>query len=218
MQRIDPNANSYSAMLWDVVTNAHRYTPKAGDWVLDLGAHFGVFSLFCASRGATVMAYEPIRENFLELQHSVDVAREIGAGEINAINRAVWDKMAIIPMWRWKQKPCFSALSRGPVGEGALDSVSMYQAEAMAIKDVISTVQWACIKMDIEGAEHRVLMNCHKFKQIDFLTVEIHNDILSLDECDDIDALLRDSFGRVDRLPVKKNPTQTVAYFCTGGK
>lgn len=211
-------ANSYEATLWDVITNAHQYVPKPGDFVLDLGAHYGMFALYSASRWADVVAYEPIYEAFQELEHTSRVADEIGAGRISAVNMAVWDKAGVIPLWKSDHKPCFSAMSRIPITESDVKSVIMRQTRAVSFDDALGETRWACVKMDVEGAEHRLLTNCSKFRQIAFLSVEIHNDILAPEECDHIDALLRDSFSQIDRLPVKRNPAQTVAYFCRGGK
>src|SRR5438105_14553290 len=100
MPRINTKSDSYEALMWDIICDAHRYSPKAGDRVLDLGAHMGLFSLYCAARGCLVCAYEPSVPTFKELSHQAEVAKEIGVGEIRAYPFAVWYKSARHPLVR----------------------------------------------------------------------------------------------------------------------
>ena len=207
--RIDPRSDSYSALMWDCITNAHRYTPQPGDRVMDLGAHFGIFSLYCAARGAMVNAYEPQSAAFAELRHTVEVAREIGQGCISAFQYAVWSKFETMTLSKKRGESTATASLVRPEGE---PTESVHALEF----DCILSVQpyWDCVKCDIEGAEHEILTTSKQLHRVNYLTVEIHNDILSSQQTREIYEVLRKSFPVVTTLPRKDQPEQAVAYFC----
>jgi FkbM family methyltransferase len=206
MPRINPRSDSYEALLWDVVTNAHRYQPKEGDWVLDLGAHFGMFALYCAARGASVVPIEPTPASFDELCHTERVAREIGKGLLFPRNIAAWDEECFLVM---RARPETNASNSALRKEG-----DRYEVRALPLDQIIGPQHFDCIKCDIEGAELRVLKAFTKWKQCKFLSIEIHNDILSKEEVAELKALLREHFADIEILPLKSNPEIDVAWFC----
>lgn len=210
IERVDPRSDSYSALLWDVVTNAHRYTPRPGDKVLDLGAHYGMFSLYAAARGAEVVAYEPQDIPFRELVHTSEVAAEIGYGQIFPTKMAVWsDHTALqlrIPMGK---ESTATATAVGDSGFRVTEVTAVPLDFALREQPV-----WDCVKMDIEGAELEVLRACKDFHKIGYLTVEVHNDILGRENADELADLLHAKFQKLSRLPNKNNPHETVAWFC----
>lgn len=211
IKRIDPRSDSYSALMWDVLTNAHRYTPRPGDRVMDLGAHYGVFSLFCAARGCEVHAYEPQKIPFRELQHSAEVADEIGYGAIYANNLAVWSHDAeielLLPLGLNPSTATASAARTHGVRSEAVNAISLDRALNFA-------PVWHCLKIDIEGAEWEVLRSSKRLGCVMFLTIEIHNDILGPEQCEEIRLILEKEFRHITRLPNKNKPSETVAYFC----
>lgn len=208
IQRVDPRSDSYSALLWDVVTNAHRYTPRPGDTVLDLGAHFGMFSLFCAARGCEVAAYEPQGIPFHELKHTAEVAAEIGYGHIWPHREAVWSTYRTVNLVaKLGGTSATASLIRT---EGTLVDV----VEAVPFDKLLNEHAWQCVKMDIEGAEWELLTKSKLLGNIGFLTVEIHNDILGPEKCEEIRLILEKEFRHINRLPNKNKPSETVAYFC----
>jgi FkbM family methyltransferase len=213
IQRVDPKSDSYSALMWDVVCNAHRYTPRHGDRVLDFGAHYGLFSLFCAARGCHVKAYEPTPDTFTELIHSAAVASDIGLGSIEPIRAAVWSDSGIKSLWLCPETSGSNSFMRGKY-EGTFETI-----QTVSLKQALDGLIWDCVKMDIEGAEHEVLTKAgtDDLELIRFLTVEIHNDILSFEQRAEVAQVLKQSFPVVDRLPfkIKGEPTDVaVAYFC----
>ncbi len=207
--RIDPRSDSYSALLWDVVTNAHRYIPKAGDTVMDLGAHFGMFSLYCAARGCIVDAFEPSEVAYKELCHTAEVAAEIGLGSINTFKTAIWNQRGAGLLFKIGDTSAANSMTQGSSNE--VEKVHTCSLDdALRMRD-----RWECVKMDIEGAELVALLDSDLLERIKFLTVEVHNNILPARECEALGIFLHNEFPKVDRLPVKKNPEQTVAYFCS---
>lgn len=205
MPNLNPQSDSYEALMWDVLTNAHRFIPFPGARVLDLGAHFGIFSLYCAARGAYVVAYEPSVEAFGNLIHSAAVARDIGLGSIEPINAAVWNASVIAPF----------NLSMRSSGENSLLSRSGISGMAMVptvtLHDALRGLYWDCVKVDIEGAEFEVFKAASKedLELIGFLTMEIHNDLLPVDSVKELIALLDTSFPFVQKLFVKKDGVKT---------
>lgn len=176
---------------------------------MDLGAHFGMFSLYCAARGCEVDAYEPADEAFKELCHTAEVATEIGLGHINPVKRAIWDKRSAGLLFKIGDSSAENSMIQGSSNE-------VQAVETCSLDDALSMRgHWDCVKMDIEGAEWTVLTSATFLPRVKFLTVEIHNDILSGVQCDEIGVLLQKEFPKTNRLPVKKNPRQTVAYFCS---
>lgn len=209
MQRINPRSDSYEALMWDVITNAHRYIPKPGEHVLDLGAHFGMFSLYCAARGCEVDAYEPSEAAFKELCHTAEVATEIGLGHINPVQRAIWSKPGAGLLFKTGESTAANSMIQG-------SSNDVQKVDTCTLDDALSMRgHWDCVKMDIEGAEYLALTTAQQLARINFLTVEIHHGPLSSEQCRDLDVFLFTNFLTVSRLPVKKNPKQTVAYFCS---
>lgn len=240
MQRIDPKSDSYSALMFDVITNAHRYVPREFDSVLDLGAHFGMFSLYCAARGAEVVAFEPASAAFEELQHSSRVAAEIGMGAIWPMKYGVWNKGEDQLLYLCPETTGSNSIVRTIPIDADITTVSTSKFERIrvvslstalsadqmvagrAIEDIQrkpSAKMWSCVKMDIEGAEYEVLRttSTHDLRRIKFLTMELHNDILTRDQCKEIDDLLRGVYSLVETLPVKvqgQATDQVSAYYC----
>jgi FkbM family methyltransferase len=220
MPRINPQSDSYEALMWDVITNAHCYTPRWGENVLDLGAHFGMFSLFCAARGANVHAYEPSPEAFVELTHTAEVAKEIRRGEI------IPHPLAIYGTAR-QQSLYLHPTTTG--GNRLLPGIGMMKERTVMVQTVTlktalkDNESWDCVKVDIEGAEYDVFASAddEDFARISFLTIEIHNDILSLNERNILKEILTKQFKRIKRLPVYENGVDAgldSALFCWRGE
>jgi FkbM family methyltransferase len=210
--RINPQSDSYEALMWDVITNAHRYIPLPGERVLDLGAHFGMFSLYCAARGCNVDAYEPSAIPFIELCHTAQVAHEIGLGYIRPIRKAIWNYRGAALLLSMGESSAANSLITG-------SSNGVQKVEACTLDEALcGSDQWDCVKMDIEGAELVALQSAKQLDRVEFLTVEVHNNILPRDKCEEIGEILQANFSKIDRLPVKKHPEQTVAYFCSRPK
>lgn len=213
IKRIDPKSDSYSALMWDVICNAQRYIPAQGHRVLDLGAHFGMFALYCAARGCEVTAYEPTPASFAELLHTTAVAKEIGNGHIFPKNKAVWSFNG--------ERILFSE----PATSGSNSMVRVkedseqFRVETVSFREALAVSEWDCVKCDIEGAEHEVFMSADSidFLQIKFLTMEIHNDILPQKQRQELLRRLGAEFPCTLRIPVKVHGVATedvASIFC----
>lgn len=166
----DPADDTGYGFMFDILCNEHRYTPLEGHKVLDLGAHFGFFSLFCANRGANVVAYEPDPDNFERLKDAQGRAAENGTGTIEIHERAVGISDAQVMLYRDHHSGTSNICNLGQPRS---------VVRVIPFEMVIAGREWDCVKMDIESAEFEVLTNARKedLKQIKYLTLELHNHI-----------------------------------------
>lgn len=206
--RIDPKSDSYSALMWDVITNCHHYVPRPGDRVLDLGAHFGMFSLYCAARGATVVAYEPTPHSFGELIYTAAVAHDISPTSLEPINCAVGGKNGFREFFLSTATSAQNTFLDRP------DNGLVITVPVVDLKTAFrahNNYEWDCVKVDIEGAEYETFMaaDSEDFSKIRFLTMEIHNDLLPKDQIDELVARLEKEFPRIHKIMVKRNGVTT---------
>lgn len=197
--------------LWEICANEHRYVPQSGDRVLDIGANKGFFSLYCATRGALVTAYEPDPDTFKELVTQVEVAQKCGGTKITPYKAAVWSESGERLLWRDPQRPETNSMLRPGVYSVMVRTVSLTQALAGKF--------WQCVKVDVEGAEAQIFLNAKRedMRLIGYLTMELHSGVLTLDQNNALLERLRLEFPRVDAVPelVNEVPTgRTAKVFC----
>jgi FkbM family methyltransferase len=130
---------------------------RAGDVVLDCGAHIGVFSRVAIAAGAKlVIAIEPSPINLECLRRNM--APEISAGRVVVVAEGVWDKQGTLP---FHMDPANSAGNSLLVGEKGLKprpvtiEVPLTTIDKLAVRLKLERVDF--IKMDIEGAETNAL-------------------------------------------------------------
>ena len=153
-------------------------TLKRGDFVVDLGAHIGLVSLEFAYRADRVFAFEPNPETFRKLCRNADLN-----SRIVPINKAVSDVTGSAPLY-------FAASERpGKCTEGSTLLAEKANVQGgLAVE--VETIRFATfvdelrrdvrlVKMDIEGAEYRViadLIETPAIGRIGKLWVETHED------------------------------------------
>lgn len=157
-----------------------RFQPFSGANVLDLGANTGIYSAYCALRGARVVAYEPFREAFellTEMNHRAGL-------NIKAINAAVWT-------FNLPNLPYLGTVSsldgacKTYNGSIPLEGVRFVEEDYRNAQEIqcesfdrvlAHSSNWDMVKMDIEGAEFDVLLMASEvfLNRIKFLYVEFH--------------------------------------------
>jgi len=197
-------------LLWDVVANEHRYTPKVGDLVLDIGASHGWFSLYCATRGALVSAYEPDPDAFEHLTEQIHVSKKCGGTVIETHKAGVWSEEGQRLLWR-REHHIANSMLRPSENSILVRTVSLTQA--------LAGKRYQCVKCDAEGAEAQIFLTAKRedFALIDYLTMELHSDVLTLDQNNALMNRLRSEFAKVQDVPeiTEGLPTgRTAKVFC----
>ncbi|MGH9533961.1 MAG: FkbM family methyltransferase [Terriglobales bacterium] len=143
---------------------AHPLLPRARR-ILDLGACTGLASAFLSGLypQAQVVALEADPSNYAALQ-----ANARGRPAISCRLAAVWDRRGTLRI----QNPDAPAWAKtvAEVGPGA-------EVKAMSINDLLDELGWDTVdlvKMDIEGAERRVLQAGDWLRRTRALLIELH--------------------------------------------
>jgi len=150
-----------AATAWVVFCREEYRVPLRARCIVDIGANFGAFSLYAASRApwARVVSLEPHPDEFPRLVQHV-AANGLGQ-RVHALQLAVASEAGT----RWMDAdPAHPAPSRGlhPPGEDApARSVAVRAATLPELLDRARLIAGAerigLVKMDVEGAEHEIL-------------------------------------------------------------
>lgn len=133
---------------------------RPGDIVLDVGAHFGYFSLLCAhlaQPGGHVYAFEPTPSTYSVLAEN---ARR--AGNITAVNRAAGARPAVVPIHDYGLKYCaWNTLASESRMPEVLSRITPKQVEVEVIRldDFVGEHRLApaFVKIDAENFEREVI-------------------------------------------------------------
>ena len=151
----------------------YRFANEGALRVLDLGANGGGFVLLLIDRGLkleSVACVEFNPQTFLRLHFNI--SRNF-PGEKHLINAAVWHENTALHV----------SLGRGSTSEGLHHSISGGETTAVEARTLDSIISGAfpsgvihICKMDVEGAEHEVLMSesASSLKRVKHLIIEIH--------------------------------------------
>lgn len=182
--------------MWSVLLNEHNYTPKRGDTVLDIGAHRGYFALHCAMHGASVVAYEPEPQNFKLLQEKAFVAKELGGALILPQQAAVWSESGERRLW-------LDANDSGANSMVSARSEVSITAKTVSFGEALGLVRWDCVKLDVEGAEAQILLSAKisELRQIAYLTMELHNNVLTREQHSALVLRMHKDFPRIEKVP-----------------
>jgi FkbM family methyltransferase len=127
---------------------------RAGDIVLDCGAHVGVFTRVAIAAGAKlVVAIEPAPRNLECLRRNM--AREIAAGRVVVIAEGVWDQKGTLPLHMDPANSAGNSLLNGEKPRPVHIDVPLTTIDLLAQRLKLERVDF--IKMDIEGAEQNAL-------------------------------------------------------------
>lgn len=141
---------------------------RAGDVVIDCGAHIGAFTALCLDRGAgQVLAVEAHPENYAILRAHFD-----GDDRVLPIHRAVW---------RSDEQGATLSLSpygdeAGKVNTGCADVFAQDgpRVPAVALDTLIGERAIRLLKLDCEGSEFPALATSRKLAQVAEIVGEVH--------------------------------------------
>jgi FkbM family methyltransferase len=153
------------------------FTKKAT--VIDVGANQGFFSLYAASQGASVYAFEPCAENFKVLRWNV--AKNGLENQVKAFNMAVTGKKGHVPLYVGLDgsggilSGTASVRNENRGGEG----VQVRSVECTSLDSLLQDLhieRCDFLKMDCEGAEYEILKNTSgdSFRKIVRISIECH--------------------------------------------
>lgn len=166
--------------------------------ILDLGANIGV-SVFYHKRSypdAEIVALEADPAIFEYLKRNLDVNKIEG---VTLVNKAAWDREEVLTFWS-------EGADGGRIAAG-VESGKQTWIEAIDIATTFSGREFDFIKMDIEGAETRVLPRCAELlKRARSVFVEYHSRANAPQELAEIHRILSDAGFRVYVTPVYCNP------------
>ena len=127
--------------------NRYQFTADmTGMTVVDIGAQIGSATMWCASHGATVYAYEPAHDSFLICQRNI---------EQNKLDARVYELAVGVPGERDFYLHPDNTASAGARGEPGFEKI---KATWVSLQTVFNDIE-VCdvLKMDCEGGEIDVI-------------------------------------------------------------
>jgi FkbM family methyltransferase len=153
---------------------------QSGTTVVDIGANQGFFSLYAASMGARVLAFEPSKSTFETLKKNVD--RNKMGGLVSCFNLAVTGASGTADFYEgFDKKGRFISSSPSVIDDnrgGAV--VKSTVAQTISLDDLFRNHEiGVCdlLKMDCEGAEYQILAAAtnYSFDRIRNIALEFHH-------------------------------------------
>lgn len=157
-----------------------RFTPKPGSLVMDVGANAGIYTAYCAIKGARVVAFEPFFEVYSLMANMITKAGL--RSRVSYMPAAVWTHSG-----QCRYFGNISTLEGASAYNGGIPSESLQPGETAqsvtvpcySFEQALSIsidASWDCVKMDIEGSECEVLNATpdEALKKIKFMYVEFH--------------------------------------------
>ena len=145
--------------------------------ILDLGANRGDFSKWALDQGASVIAFEPDKDAYLQL-----IKRLNKFENFFPLNSAVSNKTALSNFYFHKNKkidPIGFSISSSLIEEKAnIDNSFFNSVLCIDLEVLIKELQIKLIKIDIEGAEALIWPAIKQnYQNIEYLLLEIHKTI-----------------------------------------
>jgi len=153
--------------------NYRGRTVRAGDVVIDCGAHLGSFTRKALDRGASlVLAIEPSAAKITCLRKTF--AREIEEGKVRVLQLAVWNRDD--KLWLPGPPTMLNSLVQNSLpGEGVGEWVDVTTLDKIVKDQGLAKVDF--IKMDIEGAEVNALRGAAQTitRDVPFLAIAVEH-------------------------------------------
>jgi FkbM family methyltransferase len=165
--QIDLSVEGYSSGWWEVFNNK-SYEPDTAAFIkrfvnehtifLDVGSSVGNFTLYAALKANRVIAYEPHPKIYLSLLANIKVNPDL-SNKIIAKKSAVSDFSKVLT--ETLDRTVITTISGASLDEfGVVDVVSLKSE----IEDIKFSNKNLVIKMDIEGAEFKILKDIETLK------------------------------------------------------
>lgn len=148
------------------------FVPNNGDVVIDIGGHIGTFTLFISSKlkAGRVITFEPVPKNFKMIKRNLS---------LNNINNVVVNQQAV------GSKTGESILHLDEENNGAnsfyeSDSDKIIKVSTTTLEEIFNRFKLKevkLLKIDAEGAEYDILLNCkdNLLRKIKKIVIEYHD-------------------------------------------
>lgn len=142
------------------------FKPKDVDVIVDAGAHVGLYALKVATNTRKVIAIEPNHVNYMRLSE-------------NIYRNLLMDKIIPLQTALWKRSGSVIFSEEQNTGEHSMfgHSERRFSSSSITLHELIHRYgDISLMKMDIEGAEHEVLLNTRDddLIHIDKIVAELH--------------------------------------------
>jgi FkbM family methyltransferase len=132
---------------------------RAGDTVIDCGAHVGVFTKYALRRGAgRVIAIEPDPTNLACLE--ANLSEEIGTGKVRVVKAGVWKERTHLALSHLDEDSAQDTFFPGLPGAREIEGILVLPLDEIVDELKLDRVDF--IKMDIEGSEREALEGARK--------------------------------------------------------
>ena len=158
----------------DLVLTSNRYgfpDDMTGMTVIDIGAHIGSATMLCASRGATVYAYEPCHDNYVLCRHNIKANGLSGFVHQQAVGNPGRRILYLNPLNTASNGE--HALVEGNTGDYEAVEADWVSLQTVFSDNSIGRCDW--LKMDCEGDEIDVIPQILEMHdRIDVVVGEVH--------------------------------------------
>ncbi|MDD2646925.1 MAG: FkbM family methyltransferase [Patescibacteria group bacterium] len=142
--------------------------------ILDIGAHIGLFSLYCRALNPNVFiyAFEPEENNFKALE-KINIDNNL---RINLIRAAIGEKSGEGELVIAADNHNHHLAEQEAAPEQKFQKVKIYNLSDWRQANKITEI--GLLKMDIEGGEYQIIdsLSIDDFKIIEAMVLEYHND------------------------------------------
>jgi FkbM family methyltransferase len=159
-----PAGNSLPLFRFLALQQLHSYGSgetgmRAGDIVLDCGAHVGTYTREALASGAKlVVAIEPVPENLACLRRTF--SKEISAGHVLVYPKGIWDRDDYLVMKRHGTSSGTYAVTTA--SDDSPDALRIPLTTIDKLVGELNLQRVDFIKMHVEGAEPRALLGAQK--------------------------------------------------------
>jgi len=171
---------------------------KENSVVIDIGAHIGIFSMYCSPKCKQVFSYEAHPENFSLAQKNI---KNKNINNIKIENLAVWSKS--------NEKIFISDSEETRTGEHTINKEKGFEVETISLEDIFlkNNIQRCdLLKIDVEGAEYAILFSAPDiiFEKIESISMEYHPDVNKDKRKDDLVRLFENKGYQTEETILKE--------------
>ena len=171
---------------------------QRGDTVVDIGAHIGLFSLYAQGKGAArIFAFEPNPMSFDAMMRNISLnrARNIRAFKV-AVLSGTTSIIFHIPTSKFKDRSSLFEIVEEDHDDIYVDCISL---DDFVERNELTNIDF--LKLDAEGAEHKILADSNSLSIVEKIAVEAH-DIAGHRKEEVAEQLFRSGFRtKVDAAP-----------------